>query len=335
MRAVVLDRPGGGPDSFRLDPDFPDPVPGPGEALVRVAACAINYLDIWVRRGLDRSDVPFPHVSGSDVAGTVASGADIGRRVMVYPGLSCGRCRACAEGHDSRCADFDILGLASQGGYAELVKVPQRNLFEVPAGWSDDEAAAFPLTFLTAWHGLRGLATPATDVLVWGASGGFGLAAVQVARALGARVAAATASAAKGDRLRHETDALVFVGDPDEVAHMVRRDMGGVDVVVDPLGAEVWNATRHVLRKGGTVLSVGDTAGDVIAVDLPWLFVGEYRLSGVYMGGLRDFHEVHAAALRGSLRPVVGAVIPLEEAGRAHRLVEERDHFGKVVLRVD
>jgi NADPH:quinone reductase-like Zn-dependent oxidoreductase len=333
MRAVVLDGPGQ-KAGFRLDPDFPDPVPGPGEVLVRVAACAVNYLDIWVRRGLERTDVAFPHVCGSDVAGEVASGTETGRPVMIYPGLSCGRCRACAAGNDSRCAEYDILGLASQGGYAELVAVPERNLFDVPEGWSEEEAAAFPLTFLTAWHGLSRLATPATDVLVWGASGGLGVAAVQVARAFGARVAAATTSADKGERLRNLSDALVCVGTADEVADQVLQDMGGVDVVVDPLGAGAWNATRQVLRKGGTMLSVGDTTGDVIEVNLPWLFVGEHRLSGVYMGGLSEFHEVHAAARRGKLRPVVGSVLPLDQAGRAHELVEQRDHVGKVVLKV-
>jgi NADPH:quinone reductase-like Zn-dependent oxidoreductase len=334
MRAVVLDAPGGGPEAFRVDPDFPDPVIGPGEVLVRVAACAVNYLDIWVRQGVERTDVLFPHVCGSDVAGTVASGTDVGRRVLVSPGLSCSRCRACAEGHDSRCADFDIIGLGSQGGYAELVAVPERNLFDVPDGWSDEEAAAFPLTFLTAWHGLRGLATPATDVLVWGASGGLGVAAVQVARAFGARVAAATASAAKGERLGELFDIAAYVGDANAVADQALRSTGGVDVVVDPLGAGVWDATRRMLRKGGTVLSMGDTAGDVIEVNLPWLFVAQHRLTGVYLGGIGDFHQVHAAAVRGRLRPVVGAVLPVEEAGRAHRMVEGRDHFGKVVLRV-
>jgi NADPH:quinone reductase-like Zn-dependent oxidoreductase len=334
MRALVLDAPGGGPEAFRLDEHFPDPVPGPGEVLVRVAACAVNYLDIWVRRGIERTDVPFPHVCGSDVAGVVASGSDAGRRVLVYPGLSCGRCRACASGHDSRCDGYDILGLASQGAYAELVAVPERNLFDVPAGWSDEEAAAFPLTFLTAWHALAGLATPATDVLVWGASGGLGVAGVQVAGALGARVVAATASPKKAQALHALGPSFVHVGDPEEVADRVLQDTGGADVIVDPLGAAVWNATRRVLRKGGTVLSAGDTAGSSVEVDLPWLFVGEHRLVGVYMGGLGEFHEVHAAAVRGALRPVVGAVLPLQEAGRAHEMVERRAHVGKVVLKV-
>ncbi len=334
MRAAVLDAPGGGPDSFRIDTDFPDPEAGPGEVLVRVAACAVNYLDLWVRRGLERADIPFPHVCGSDVAGNVASGPGVGRRVMVYPGVCCGRCRPCAAGHDSRCDDYDILGLARQGGYAELVAVPERNLFDVPEGWSDEEAAAFPLTFLTAWHGLAGEVTPATEMLVWGASGGLGVAAVQVALAFGARVAAATRSPDKAGALRALGPDLVCVGSPAEVAEQVLRDMGGADVVVDPLGAGVWEATRRILRKGGLVVSVGDTAGSAVQLDLPWLFLGEHRLTGVYMGGLSEFHEAHAAARRGRLRPVVGTVLPLEEAGRAHELLERGTHVGKVVLNV-
>jgi NADPH:quinone reductase-like Zn-dependent oxidoreductase len=331
MKAAVLDAPGVGPDGFRIDPDFPDPVPGPGEVLVRVAACAVNYLDLWVRRGLDRAG-PFPHVCGSDVAGTVA---DTGRRVMVHPGIACGICAQCRSGRDSRCVRFRVLGVETQGGYAELVAVPEANLFDVPEGWSDEEAAAFPLTFVTAWHGLAEPVSPGTDVLVFGATGGLGVAALQVARALGGRVAAATASPEKADRLRVLAPDLVCVGSPDQIAEQVEGEMGGVDVVVDPVGGkEVWEATRRVLRPGGWIVSAGDTAGSVVEVDLPWLFLGERQVTGVYLGGLADFSDVLAVARRGALRPVVGAVTPLEKAGWAHRMVEGRAHFGKVVLRV-
>jgi NADPH:quinone reductase-like Zn-dependent oxidoreductase len=327
MRAVVLDQPGA---ELRVDPDFPDPVPAPGEVLVRVAACAINYLDLWVRKGLDRAG-PFPHVCGSDVAGTVA---DTGRRVLVHPGISCGRCHRCRSGRDSICSGHKVLGVEIQGGYAELVAVPEGNLFDVPEGWSDDEAAAFPLTFVTAWHGLAGAVSPATDVLVWGATGGLGVAAVQVARALGARVAAATSDPAKADRLEAAGLTDVYAGTPEEVAGRVLGDIGGVDVVVDPLGGGVWEATRRVLRPGGLIASAGDTAGSTVPLDLPWLFLGERRISGVYLGGVAEFHEVLGMARRGLLRPVVGAVVPLEDVGRAHRMIEDRQHFGKVVLRV-
>jgi NADPH:quinone reductase-like Zn-dependent oxidoreductase len=331
MKAAVLDAPGVGPDGFRIDPEFRDPVPEPGEGLVRVAACALNYLDLWIRRGLDRAH-PFPHVCGSDVAGTVA---DTDRRVMVHPGISCGNCDQCRSGRDGRCPQFRVLGVETQGGYAELVAVLEENLFDVPDGWSDEEAAAFPLTFVTAWHGLAEAVSSGTDVLVWGATGGLGVAAVQVARALGCRVAAATASPRKVDRLRALDPDLVCVGSPDQVAEQVQREIGGVDVVVDPLGgSEVWEATRRVLRPGGQIVSAGDTAGSVVDLDLPWLFLGERQVTGVYLGGLADFSDVLGVARRGALRPVVGAVLPLEEAGRAHRMMEGREHFGKVVLRV-
>jgi NADPH:quinone reductase-like Zn-dependent oxidoreductase len=331
MKAAVLDAPGVGPDGFRIDPHFPDPVPGPGQVLVRVAACALNYLDLWVRRGLDRAR-PFPHVCGSDVAGTVA---DTDRRVMVHPGISCGSCDQCRSGRTSRCARFRVLGVETQGGYAELVAVPEANLFDVPEGWSDEEAAAFPLTFVTAWRGLAEAVSSGTDVLVWGATGGLGLAALQVARALGGRVAVATTSPGKADRLRALGPDLVCVGSPDQIADQVEKEIGGVDVAVDPLGGrEAWEATRRVLRPRGRIVSAGDTAGSVVELDLPWLFIGERQVTGVYLGGLADFGDVLAVARRGALRPVVGAVMPLEEAGRAHRMVEGREHFGKVVLRV-
>ena len=333
MKAAVLDGPGVGPDGFRIDHGFPDPVPGPDEVLVRVSACALNYLDLWVRRGLDRAG-PYPHVCGSDIAGTVATGPGAGRRVLVHPGVSCGRCRWCRSGRDSLCSEHDILGVGRHGGYAELVAVPAVNVFDVPDGWSDEEAAAFPLTFLTAWHALAGTASPGSDVLVWGATGGLGVAAVQVARALGARVVAATSDPAKADRLKTVGPTDVYAGTAEDVAGRVVDELEGVDVVVDPLGAGVWEATQRVLRPGGVVLSAGDTAGSTAPLDLPWLFLGERRVAGVYLGGLAELHELLAVARRGLLRPVVGAALPLEEVGRAHRIMEGREHVGKVVLRV-
>ena len=148
----------GGPDVLRYE-DAPDPVPGPGEALVRVRACALNHLDLWQRRGMERVQIPFPHISGAEIAGEVVSSPDAefapGARVMVQPGLSCGRCVACLDGRDNECAKYDVLGYRSDGGYAELVKVPLQNLVALPDTIGFVEAAAFPLTFLTAWHMLN------------------------------------------------------------------------------------------------------------------------------------------------------------------------------------
>ncbi len=185
----------GGPDVLRYE-EAPDPVPGPGDALIRVRACALNHLDLWQRRGMERVQIPFPHISGADVAGEVIASPQgeyaPGRRVMLQPGISCGRCIACLDGRDNECPKYDVLGYRSDGGYAEIVKVPVQNLIAIPDALGFVEAAAFPLAFLTAWHMLitRAKLHTGEDVLVLGAGSGVGQAAIQIAWRHGARAAA-------------------------------------------------------------------------------------------------------------------------------------------------
>jgi NADPH:quinone reductase-like Zn-dependent oxidoreductase len=192
----------GGPEVLRYE-DAPDPVPAPGEALVRVRACALNHLDIWHRRGLDRLNTPLPMIGGSDVSGEVidpgASGLAPGTRVMLQPGISDGRCRACLSGKDNECPSYSVLGTREQGGYAELVKVPAANLIPIPDHIDFVEAAAFPLTFLTAWHMLltRAQLEAGEDVLVLAAGSGVGQAAIQIAKLHNARVFATAGTDAK------------------------------------------------------------------------------------------------------------------------------------------
>src|SRR6187399_3297461 len=176
----------GGPEVLRLE-EVPDPVIGPGEALVRVRACALNHLDLWQRRGLRRVAIPLPHISGSDVAGVVvgSTGSNLpaGLRVMVQPGISCGRCLACLSGADNECPDYEVLGYRNHpGGYAELTKVPVQNLIPIPDAVDFVRAAAFPLTFLTAWRMLvtRARIARGDDVLVLSAGSGVGQAAIQI-----------------------------------------------------------------------------------------------------------------------------------------------------------
>src|SRR5687767_397032 len=197
----------GGPDVLRYE-EVPEPTPGPGEALIRVRACALNHLDLWQRRGMERVKIPFPHISGADVAGEVVSSPDgefaPGRRVMLQPGISCGRCVACLDGRDNECASYDVLGYRSDGGYAEYVKVPVQNLIAIPDAIGFIEAAAFPLTFLTAWHMLitRARLRAGEDVLVLGAGSGVGQAAIQIAWRHGARVFATAGTDEKLARAR-------------------------------------------------------------------------------------------------------------------------------------
>src|SRR5688572_11228997 len=188
MKAIVM-RAHGGPEVLRHE-DFPDPVAAPGEALVRVRACALNHLDLWTRKGEAGRSPAFPHILGCDISGEIAalpaavSGLSVGQRVMLSPGTSCGRCRMCLSGEDSSCREYRILGAQIHGGYAELVRCPLANVIPIPQSVSFEDAAAFPLVFLTAWRMLvvRARLVFGEDVLVWAAGSGVGMAAIQIAK---------------------------------------------------------------------------------------------------------------------------------------------------------
>ena len=229
MKAVVMHE-HGGPEVLRYE-DVPDPLAGPGEALVRVRACALNHLDIWTRIGQAGRMVTFPHILGNDIAGEVVSlrtpveGIAPGERVMVSPGTSCGRCLQCLSGEDSSCRHYRILGYQIPGGYAELVRVPVQNLISLPGHLPFEEAAAFPLVFLTAWRMLvtRAQVRIGEDVLVWAAGSGVGMAAIQVAKLHGARVIATAGSAAKLEQAKKlGADAVIDHHAQDVVAEVKR-----------------------------------------------------------------------------------------------------------------
>ena len=256
----------GGPDVLRYE-EVPEPLAGPGEALVRVRACALNHLDLWQRRGIERVTIPFPHISGADVAGEVESSPDgefaPGRRVMLQPGLSCGRCAACLDGRDNECARYDVLGYQSDGGYAEYVKVPAQNLIAIPDAIGFVEAAAFPLTFLTAWHMLvtRARLRAGDDVLVLGAGSGVGQAAIQVAWLHGARVFATAGSDEKLAKARQLGAYEVINHDSEDLPKRVREFTNGrgVDIVVEHVGTATWDRSLKCLARGGRLVTCGAT----------------------------------------------------------------------------
>jgi NADPH:quinone reductase-like Zn-dependent oxidoreductase len=321
--------------------DAPDPDPLPGHAIVRVRACALNHLDLWARRGLPRVPLPLPHISGSDIAGDVVNGGDAvpaGTRVMLQPGLSCGRCPACLAGRDNRCPAYDVLGYRSPGGYAEYVRVPQANLVPIPDHIGYVEAAAFPLTFVTAWHMLVTLAQvrPGEEVLVLAAGSGVGQAALQIARFLGARVIATAGSDEKTARARAlGADAAINHATADLVAEVRRLTAGrGVDVVVEHVGRATWDTSVRVLASGGRLVTCGATTGHEAAIDLRHLFARQLSLLGSYMGTKAELLEAARLFFAGRLAPVIDRVFPLAEAAQAQRRLEAREHFGKIVLEV-
>jgi NADPH:quinone reductase-like Zn-dependent oxidoreductase len=334
----------GGPEVLRFE-DAPDPQARPGWVVVRVRACALNRLDIWQRRGLDRVRIPVPHISGADVAGVVAqmgdgvAGWSAGDRVMVQPGLSCGVCAQCLSGRDNYCLRYDVLGYQSDGGYAELVAVPAANLIRLPDGIDFVRAAAFPLTFLTAWHMLIGRArlTERDTVLVLAAGSGVGQASVQIAKAMRATVLATAGGAEKTARARDFGADAVIDHHGEDIVARVRELTGGrgVDVVVEHVGQATWDRSMRCLARGGRLVICGATTGHEAHVDLRHLFARQLSILGCYMGAKPDLIRVSELFFRGVVGPVVDRTFPLSETAQAHRHLEASTHFGKVVLVLD
>ncbi len=338
MKAVRFHR-HGDPEVLVYE-DAPDPPAAAGRAIVRVHACALNRLDLWERRGIERVPIPLPHISGSDVAGTLQHDAGdlaAGTRVLLQPGLSCGSCPACSEGRDNLCARYDVLGLLSDGGYAELVSVPIANLVPIPDHVGFVEAAAFPLTFQTAWHMLVTLArVRAGDiVLVLAGGSGVGQAAIQIAALHGARVFA-TAAASKHARTRALGVEDVFDHYAVDYAQQIRALTGGngADIVIEHVGAATWDRSVRALARGGRLVTCGATTGARATLDLRHLFARQLSLVGSYMGTKRELIAASRPFFDGKLRPVVDEVMPLAEAAAAHRRLEAADQFGKIVLEI-
>ena len=340
MRATLV-RAHGGLEALE-SVTLPDPVPGPGEILVEVHACALNHLDLWVRRGVPGHSFPLPLIPGSDVAGVVrelgpgAAGVSPGDAVVIAPAVSCGRCLACLSGRDQHCEAYAILGEHRHGGCAELLSVPAANVVKKPAALGFVEAAAFGVSSLTAWHMLvvRAVVRPAEVVLVVGAGSGVGSAAIQIAKLHGARVIATSSSADKRTRaLELGADAVLDSADP-ELAHQVRAlsDGRGADIVVEHVGAATWETSLRCLAREGRLVTCGATTGAGVRLDLRHLFFKNQSVLGSTMGSKGEFRHVIGLAGRGLLRPVVGRVLPMAETATAQRLLEERAIFGKIVL---
>lgn len=328
----------GGPDVLRYE-DAPEPVTAPGRAIVRVRACALNHLDLWERRGIERVRIPLPHISGSDISGDVldAGGGTIpvGARVLLQPGLSCGTCPACTTGRDNLCPRYDVIGLMSEGGYAERIAVPIENLVPLPDHVGYVEAAAFPLTFLTAWHMLvaRAQVRRGDVVLVLAGGSGVGQAAIQIAALHGARVFA-TSAPSKMDRTRALGAEDVFDHYSGDYSQQIKAATGGrgADVVVEHVGEATWERSVRALARGGRLVTCGATTGPRASVDLRHLFARQLSLLGSYMGAKPELSAAAPLFFDGRLRPAIDRTFPLAEAARAHERLEQREQFGKIVL---
>ena len=339
MKAVVFES-FGGPEVLALR-DVPDPAIRPDEVLIEVKACAVNHLDLWVRQGLRGLEVEMPHILGNDVVGVAAAvGAVLrhvkpGDKVLVHPTLSCGTCAACLNGDDNLCREYDVLGRRRNGGYAEKVAVPGANCLPYPENLRWEEAAAVPLVFLTAWHMLVGRAQlrPGEDCLVVGGGSGVGTAAIQVARLIGARVIA-SASTAKLERVRALGAHDVVDHSRGDFAAEVRALTGkkGVEVVVEHVGGAVLEQAIASLARNGRLVTCGATVASTAQLDVNLLFGRHLTLLGSWMGRRGEMVEVLRFVRDGKLKPVLDVTMPLARAADAHRRMEAREHFGKIVL---
>ncbi len=341
MKAVFLEK-HGGPEVLQYG-EVPTPEPGPGEVRVAVACCAVNHLDIWVRRGMAYLRLKYPHILGADVVGWVdALGPGVqepppGTLVAVAPGTSCGTCERCLSGQDNLCPQYGILGEHRWGGYAEYVVVPRANLLPYPEGLAHEEVASMLLVFLTAWEMVEKAQVEAGQwALVMAAGSGVSTALIQILRLRGVRVIAAAGSREKVERALELGAEEGIVYREEDLVTRVREIVGkaGVPVIFDHTGKEFWSQLIRACAWGGRIVTCGATSGYQAELDLRHVFFRQISIRGSTMGSRSHLFKVLRLAEQGVLKAVVDRVLPLEEAAQAHRLLEERKVFGKVVLRV-
>ncbi|HLR56068.1 MAG TPA: zinc-binding dehydrogenase [Actinomycetales bacterium] len=320
--AVIVER--GGPEG-RVIQEHPDPAVGPTDALIRVRACSLNHLDIFVRKGVAGEHLPLPHISGGDIAGEVVevgtevTGLEVGTRVLVDPLI-----------------DGKALGEDMQGGLSELASVPAENCIPMPDNVSFENAAALPIAYGTARRQLitRGELAKGETVAILGAAGGLGTGAVMIAKAIGAKVIACASSQERLDKLAElGADICINTSEEDWGAQIWKATgKRGVDLMVDNTGAQTWQQSIRSTRAGGRVVTCGATSGYEVTQFQPYVWVRELDIRGSNGWSREDLEALLGLVEDGSLKPVIDRVMPLEEIHEAERLIEEREVFGKVVM---
>jgi NADPH:quinone reductase-like Zn-dependent oxidoreductase len=338
MKAAVIHE-FGGPEVLRYE-DVPDPKPRMDQILIRVKACAMNHLDLWVRRGLP--GVKLPHILGSDISGEIVevgeyvTGFRTGQRVLIAPMHFCHHCEQCMAGRQNLCHEFTVLGNGVDGGNCELVAVPGANVIPIPDSLGFNEAASVPLVFLTAFHMLTGRASirPGQTVLVLGANSGVGIAAIQIAKLFQATVIATAGDERKIQKAKELGADYVIDHYRQRIGDEARKitNKAGVDIVIEHVGAATWNESMKALKPGGTLVTCGATSGPEVGFDLRFLFARQLALLGSYMGTMGELREVLKLVFAGKVKAVVDRTFPLSEVRAAHEYLEQSKMFGKVVL---
>jgi NADPH:quinone reductase-like Zn-dependent oxidoreductase len=333
----------GGPEKLAIQ-DVPDPKIGPGDVLVRVRACALNHLDLFVREGIPALHIRLPFWTGCDIAGDVVeigasvTSVKVGERVAVNPNLTCGQCEFCLAGEDSLCVRYRILGEHEPGGLAQLVKVRAKNLLALPASVSYEDAASFILTNMTAWRMVvtQGRVRPGQDVLILGVGGGVSSTAVQIAKLAGARVIVTSSS---DEKLARATALGADIGINYATEDWAKKvfeitNRRGVDLVIENVGAATWKDSMRSVKNGGRIICCGATSGPVADVDLRVLFWKQIHIIGSTMSSSKEFLDVMGLFFAGRLRPIVDEVVDWKDGAAAQKKLADGKQFGKIVLKV-
>lgn len=344
MKAMIVSE-HGGPEVIKPG-EMPMPEAGVGEVVVKVAACALNHLDVWVRAGIP--GIKLPIILGCDVAGEVVAlgpgvkHLQVGQKVMADPGLSCGVCKQCVDGKENICRQYHILGAGRNGCYAQFVSIPAGNCLPIPDGLDMVQAAAVPLVFITAWHMLisRVALQMNETVLVVGGGSGVGSAAIQIAKLKHARVIATVGDEEKAKLAKSLGADEIIIHSKEKIADRVKvlTDKQGVDVVFEHVGPAVFEDCLMSLSTGGRLVTCGATTGPTAPVDITRLFMKHQAIYGSIMGNRREFMDLLPFFAKGKdgsapkLKPVIAKTFNWQEAAEAHRYMEARQHFGKIVL---
>ena len=339
---VVLFRAYGGPEVLEYT-DFPTPEPRPGEALIRLHAAALNRMDVMVRNGWPGLKLELPHINGADGAGNIVGFGDgiqgeleIGDCVVINANLGCGTCEFCLDGKDNLCRDWHLLGETIRGTYAEYVALPIKQVYRLPNDFDYHQAAAAALVYQTAWHSLvkRGNLQKGETVLIIGAGGGVNTASAQIAKYIGAQVIV-VGSDAKKLEMAESIGADILIDRSKESdwpkSVFLATNKRGVDIVVDNVGATFMQSLR-ALRKGGRLLTVGNSAGPKVEIDNRYMFAKHLSIIGSTMSALDDFREVMDLVVAGKLKPIIDRKYPLKDAASAQERLWRNENFGKVIL---
>jgi NADPH:quinone reductase-like Zn-dependent oxidoreductase len=346
MKAVAFFEHGSA-DVLQYHEDFPDPVAGNNEVVIDIEYCGINHLDIWTRQGIAGKKIRLPHICGCDIVGTTTTTSK-GQRVMIYPGVSCGKCQYCSSRRrgknntrENLCSRFAIIGGMSDynGGYAERIAVPEKNVIRLPRGLKSEAAATLAVSYLTAWNMLQtnGVSRGGgkKTILVYGASSGVGMATIQLAKALGATVITTVSGNSKHDFAKKLGADYIIDRTRQDIAEKVKKIVpGGVDIVIDHVGAATWPTSITVLRQGGRMAVCGMTSGNEATVPVRAFYTKQIVMIGYLLGTKSQLHELINFVMRKKIQPVIDSVFPLQDAKEAQKKMEAGLHAGKILLKL-